>query len=381
MGLILMTMCCSVNCYYGGRFIMLNCKEAYKLICEAIDRKDKFHEFETIFCQNKTDIKNDTVKTKKVKQDDNYIEVKRFAANFYKAPIVNYKGYVKGKGQADKNRYSEVISSTLLSENLLKGWKELEPVRTNHFDTDHTPSEEVDMKKLQSTNRKEEILAKLLFYQGNIDGLGYLFDYQTPLKATKNDSYGKIDLLGYNADDKCYSVIELKYRPSGSEETLLRCVLEAYTYYRLLDIKQINSAKGHEGIQQLKKLPGYKHTNETELVVLFDERSCAKEDGGTETNLMLRIDPDKPNTPSYPSKTVVSQQYKECKELKDLSKRNQLRSLCENILKQEPELKQIRFVVLQAQKVSKAPYKNKVDNWSENLDRLYRAETLLTISK
>ena len=381
MGLILMTMCSSVNCYYGGRFIMLNCKETYKLICEAIDRKDKFHEFETIFCQNKTDIKNDTVKTKKVKQDDNYIEVKRFAANFYKAPIVNYKGYVNGTPQEDKNRYSEVISSTLLSENLLKTWKELEPVRTNHFDTDHTPSEELDMKKLQSTNRKEEILAKLLFYQRNVEGLGYIFDYQTPLKAAQNDSYGKIDLLGYNADDKCYSVIELKYRPSGSEETLLRCVLEAYTYYRLLDIKQINSAKGHEGIQQLKKLPGYKHTNETELVVLFDERSCTKEDGGTETNLMLRIDPDKPNTPSYPSKTVVSQQYKECKELKDLSKRNQLRSLCENILKQEPELKQIRFVVLQAQKVSKAPYKNKVDNWSENLDRLYRAETLLTISK
>ena len=381
MGLILMTMCSSVNCYYGGRFIMLNCKETYKLICEAIDRKDKFHEFETIFCQNKTDIKNDTVKTKKVKQDDNYIEVKRFAANFYKAPIVNYKGYVNGTPQEDKNRYSEVISSTLLSENLLKTWKELEPVRTNHFDTDHTPSEELDMKKLQSTNRKEEILAKLLFYQRKVDGLGYIFDYQTPLKAAQNDSYGKIDLLGYNADDKCYSVIELKYRPSGSEETLLRCVLEAYTYYRLLDIKQINSAKGHEGIQQLKKLPGYKHTNETELVVLFDERFCAKEDGGTETNLMLRIDSDKPNTPSYPSKTVVSQQYKECKELKDFSKRNQLRSLCENILKQEPELKQIRFVVLQAQKVSKPPYKNKVYNWSENLDRLYRAETLLTISK
>ena len=363
---------------------MLDCKGAYKLICESIDRidrKDKFHEFETIFCQNKTDIKNDTVKTKKVKQDDNYIEVKRFAANFYKAPIVNYKGYVNGTPQEDKNRYSEVISSTLLSENLLKTWKELEPVRTNHFDTDHTPSEELDMKKLQSTNRKEEILAKLLFYQRKVDGLGYIFDYQTPLKKTQNDSYGKIDLLGYNADDKCYSVIELKYRPSGSEETLLRCVLEAYTYYRLLDIKQINSAKGHEGIQQLKKLPGYKHTNETELVVLFDERSCAKEDGGTETNLMLRIDSDKPNTPSYPSKTVVSQQYKECKELKDFSKRNQLRSLCENILKQEPELKQIRFVVLQAQKVSKPPYKNKVYNWSENLDRLYRAETLLTISK
>ena len=360
---------------------MLDCKEAYELICKAIDREVKFNELETIFSQNKTDKKNNNEKTKKVKQEDNYIEVKRFAANFYKAPIVNYKGYVKGAIQEDKNRYSEVISSTLLSKNLLQSWKELAPVRPNHFDTAHTPSEKVEMEKLQGTNRKEEILAKLLFYQREVAGLGYTFDYQTPLKETQDDSYGKIDLLGYNTDDKCYSVIELKYRPSGSEETLLRCVLEAYTYYKLLDIKQINSAVGHDGIQKLKKLPGYKHTNETELVVLFDERSCAKEDGGAETNLMLRIDPDKPNTPSYPSKTVVSQQFKECKEMIDSSKRKRLRSLCENILKQEPKLKQIRFVVLQAQKVSKAPYKNKVDNWSENLDRLYRAETLLTISK
>ena len=351
---------------------MFNCKEIYEIICESINRKDKINEFKTIFGQNKND-------KKQGQQGDNSSEVKQFAANFYKASIVNYKGYANGEKQEDKNRYSEIISSALLSKNLLQSWKELAPVRPNHFDTAHTPSEKVEMEKLQGTNRKEEILAKLLFYQGNVDGLGYIFDYQTPLKATQNDSYGKIDLLGYNKDNKCYSVIELKYRPSGSEETLLRCVLEAYTYYRLLDIKQINSVKEHEGIQQLKKLHGYKHTNEAELVVLFDERSCAKEDGGAETNLMLRIDPDKPNTPSYPSKTVVSQQFKECKEMIDSSKRKRLRSLCENILKQEPELKQIRFVVLQAQKVSKAPYKNKVDNWSENLDRLYRAETLLTI--
>ena len=83
------------------------------------------------------------------------------------------------------------------------------------------------MEKLLDTNRKEEILAKLLFYQREVAGLGYIFDYQTPLKATKNDSYGKIDLLGYNNADECYSVIELKYRPSGSEETLLRCVFRS----------------------------------------------------------------------------------------------------------------------------------------------------------
>lgn len=339
---------------------MVACKLSIKKIFDCIERDDKFKQFKTTYGLTPSDEIGGT----------------KFAANFYKSAVVNYKGKVTGS----KDLYSEVIAETLINDNFIKDWLNLIPVRPEHFKINH-PNTDENVDALKITNRKEEILAKLLFYQGNVDGLGYIFDYQTPLKATQNDSYGKIDLLGYNKDNKCYSVIELKYRPSGSEETLLRCVLEAYTYYRLLDIKQINSVKEHEGIQQLKKLHGYKHTNEAELVVLFDERSCAKEDGGAETNLMLRIDPDKPNTPSYPSKTVVSQQFKECKEMIDSSKRKRLRSLCENILKQEPELKQIRFVVLQAQKVSKAPYKNKVDNWSENLDRLYRAETLLTISK
>lgn len=337
---------------------MVACKLSIKKIFDCIERDDKFKEFKTTYGLTPSDEIGGT----------------KFAANFYKSAVVNYKGKVTGS----KDLYSEVIAETLINDNFIKDWLNLIPVRPEHFKINH-PNTDENVDALKITNRKEEILAKLLFYQGNVDGLGYIFDYQTPLKATQNDSYGKIDLLGYNKDNKCYSVIELKYRPSGSEETLLRCVLEAYTYYRLLDIKQINSVKEHEGIQQLKKLHGYKHTNEAELVVLFDERSCAKEDGGAETNLMLRIDPDKPNTPSYPSKTVVSQQFKECKEMIDSSKRKRLRSLCENILKQEPELKQIRFVVLQAQKVSKAPYKNKVDKWSENLDRLYRAETLLTI--
>ena len=366
---------------------MLDGKEAYELICEAINRNDKSNEFETIFVQNKTDktdINDDNIKTKEVKQEDNYVEVKRFAENFYKAPIVNYKGYLKGATQEDKNRYSEVISSILLSKDLLKSWKELAPVRSNHFDTKHASSESVDMEQLQGTNRKEEILAKLLFYQREVAGLGHIFDYQTPLKETRNDSYGKIDLLGYNKDDKCYSIIELKYRPSGSEETLLRCVLEAYTYYKLLDLKQIKSDVGHAGIKELKELPKYNHTNKAELVILFDEKSCTKVDGGEKTNLMFRIysktdDKQTDDKPNYPSKTVVSQQYKECKELIDSSKRKVLRTLCEEILAQEPKLKQIRFVVLLVDTESESNYPTNIKGWSRKLDRLYRAETLLTI--
>ena len=72
-------MCSGVNCYKGG-FIMLDYKEAYELICKAIDRKVKFNELETIFSQNKTDIKNDNEKTKKVKQEDNYIDIKKICS-------------------------------------------------------------------------------------------------------------------------------------------------------------------------------------------------------------------------------------------------------------------------------------------------------------
>ena len=354
---------------------MSDCKQFYDNICKEINRSTKLKDFETIF------------RVKQGSEDKNVklTEVQKFAANFYKVPIINYKGHVTDKSKVNNTRYSEVIADTLVSKGYIKTWLELEPLRPNHFDTGHNHSESVDINKLQISNRKEEILAKLLFYQGEVKDLGYIFDYQTPLKKTKDDSYGKIDLLGYNSKDKCYSIIELKYRPSGSEETLLRCVLEAYTYYKLFDLNQIESAQDHNGITELRALKNYKHTKNAELVILFDEKSRAKNDGGENSNLMLRIDlpnkdkADKTKKVNYPSKTVVSQQHKECQELLTTDKRDSLRILCEAILKQEPNLKQIRFVVLRADTDSKSSYPTNIKGWSRKLDRLYRAETLLTI--
>lgn len=355
---------------------MSDCKKFYKNICKEINRTDKLKDFETIF----------SVKQGSKDKNVKLTEVQKFAANFYKVPIINYKGYVTDKLKVNNTRYSEVIADTLVSKGYIKTWLELEPLRPNHFDTGHNHSESVDINKLQISNRKEEILAKLLFYQRDVKDLGYIFDYQTPLKKTKDDSYGKIDFLGYNSKDKCYSIIELKYRPSGSDETLLRCVLEAYTYYKLFDLNQIESAQDHNGITELRALKDYKHTKNAELVILFDEKSRAKNDGGENSNLMLRIDlPNKDKADitkkvNYPSKTVESQQHKECQELLTTDKRDSLRILCEAILKQEPHLKQIRFVVLRADTDSKSSYPTNIKGWSRKLDRLYRAETLLTIS-
>ena len=83
-----------------------------------------------------------------------------------------------------------------------------------------------------------EIIAMKLFdfsqNQGKVfDIIGKIIDYQTPLKNIRADKAGKIDLLAYNEEEKTLRILELK-KPN-SEETMLRCVLEAYTYLKIVD--------------------------------------------------------------------------------------------------------------------------------------------------
>ena len=152
----------------GRRMIMVDNKKSIDELFLCIKRKDKLTEFKEAFGLNNI---NTNINTEEY--------LLKFVANFYKAPIVNYKGYINGS----KNLCSEIIAKTLVSEDLVKEWDKLKPVRPNHFDTGHNHSESVDINKLQISNRKEEILAKLLFYQRDVKDLGYIFDYQTPLKA------------------------------------------------------------------------------------------------------------------------------------------------------------------------------------------------------
>ena len=65
------------------------------------------------------------------------------------------------------------------------------------------------------------------------DKIGKIIDYQTPLKNVQTDDAGKIDLLAYNKNTKILRILELK--KSDSDETMLRCVLEAYTYLKIVD--------------------------------------------------------------------------------------------------------------------------------------------------
>lgn len=268
-----------------------------------------------------------------IKREDKYLEFQQeVVGNFYKNSILNYCGYVTGEKKITENLYTERIAQSILEHDLLTAWNSLVPVRENHFVPDHSKECEC----IISTNRKEEILAKLLYRQGDVCGLGEILDYQTPLKRKKSDSYGKIDLLSYNTKDNLISIVELKYRPSVSDETLLRCILEAYTYYKLLVLDQVKQKLNDEN-QQATLVD-----SQAELVILFDEGVFSKSDGGSEKNLMISLD----GNFEYPDKSIKTQQYKEIKDLGLLHENTQLYKLCKAILKQEEMLKQIRFLML-----------------------------------
>ena len=82
--------------------------------------------------------------------------------NFYKTSILNYRGYVTGEKKIKENLYTERIAKSILDNDLLTAWNSLVPVRTNHF----VPDQSKKCECIISTNRKEEILAKLLYRQG-----------------------------------------------------------------------------------------------------------------------------------------------------------------------------------------------------------------------
>ena len=87
-----------------------------------------------------------------------------------------------------------------------------------------------------SDRRPEEKIAQQLSVVKNSSDwdIGEIINYQIPLKENDEDCAGKIDLISKKGNE--LFILELK-RPS-SKETLLRCLLEGYTYYKTIKIKK-----------------------------------------------------------------------------------------------------------------------------------------------
>ena len=156
-------------------------------------------------------------------------EAKSDMKNFYKKEFVNYLGVTSDT----KEYYTEIIAEWLLDNFYL-----FDTIKMISRESSYNVKTHDGKIKDEKSNREEEKIAMELFdYSQNkgvtFDIIGKIIDYQTPLKNVQKDDVGKIDLLAYNEKEKTLKILELK-KPD-SKETMLRCVLEAYTYLKIAD--------------------------------------------------------------------------------------------------------------------------------------------------
>lgn len=152
---------------------------------------------------------------------------------FYQADIINYRG----KTSDTKEYYTEVIAEFVCNNielfcNTIPNITRKSSYKTASHKGEYSPT----------SNRDEEIVAIKMFNQSNKDGciydfIGKIIDYQTPLKSERKDIAGKVDLISY--DGGILRILELK-KPD-SMETMLRCVLEGYTYKKTFDHSKLLS--------------------------------------------------------------------------------------------------------------------------------------------
>ncbi len=156
------------------------------------------------------------------------------AKTFYQADIVNYRG----KSSDTNEYYTEIIAEFLC--NNIEDYKTSIPMITRKASYETASHTGIFS---ENSNRAEEIVAIKLFNQSKngyiYDFIGEIIDYQTPLKSSRKDVAGKIDLLSYDKDNKVIHILELK-KPN-STETMLRCVLEGHTYLRTVDSEKLIS--------------------------------------------------------------------------------------------------------------------------------------------
>ena len=154
----------------------------------------------------------------------NKLENLKDISTLYKEDFINYRGDTTDT----KEKYTEVIAEWLLNNiDLLYKIKKITRLSSYKVDTHDGKHNN------QNSNRLEEIMAIEIFNQKSLNILGKVIDYQTPLKNERDDKAGKIDIVSYNKDIKTVYLLELKIE--DNEETMLRCVLEIFTYSKTLD--------------------------------------------------------------------------------------------------------------------------------------------------
>ena len=163
-------------------------------------------------------------------------EILKSLAETAAADLYNNK-YVNRTGMVDGVRVSELVAEFLLDNlHMLSNIQQI--TREKDGRSYKTPNREEKKEEVRHENskRNEEWTAKDL-YHAEIEGLGKILDYQTPLKNERKDRAGKVDMLSFDKASNTVYLLELK--APNSDETLLRCVLEIFTYGEIVDTEKL----------------------------------------------------------------------------------------------------------------------------------------------
>ena len=151
-----------------------------------------------------------------------FVKLKSFDL-LYKETFVNWKGSTTNNDIS----YSEILASIIMED--LSSFEAIQKVsRGACYKTDSHKMIEIDIE----SNRHEEQFAKRVMGM-DLGKLGKVIDFQVPLKNIQKDNAGKIDLISINDEEKKVYLVELKTK--YNKETLLRAILEIYTYSRVVD--------------------------------------------------------------------------------------------------------------------------------------------------
>ena len=183
---------------------------------------------------------------------------------FYKQPFINYNGRTD-----DTNEYYTEVVADFLCRNIsayINGIPQI--TREASYKTaGHDGAFDVN------TPREEEKIAMEMFKQSKsgvlYDYIGNIIDYQTPLKNKRSDIAGKIDLLSY---DGCTLYI-LELKKPDSEESMLRCVLEGFTYMQTVNKEKLLENFNLPADTTIKSSP-FVFRNKLQHEQMSETRSC-----------------------------------------------------------------------------------------------------------
>jgi len=187
-----------------------------------------------------------------------------------KDPIILYGAkFVDYKEVIGNDWYTEVVAQELLKEENIAILRNIPKITLNKNYKTNQKQETISCEKPSNIKYNRELLAKEL-YGKTLNYIGEVLDFATPLENASDSKV--IDLLTYNKIENTAYINVLK--KSGSSATLLKCIIQAYICWKIVDGEKllsnfgINSANLRKSVLVFKSSTAYGDLHDKKCVAV-----------------------------------------------------------------------------------------------------------------